>query len=278
MNDKIKKEYTVRNTLLISNPKQMDDLKQTAKEARLKVLDLIFDAQTSHIGSNYSCIDIMAVLFSKIDWKKDKFVLSAGWKAASLYFFLWKAGKITEEQLDSYCKEGSPFIGLAEPVIPEIPFSGGSMGMGFPAAVGFALAKKLKGEEGKIYCLMSDGELQIGTTWEAAHIASKHGLDNLIVIVDTNGYQAMGTIEDILPVSFPKVNWCYSRIDGHNYENLDHAFSSECYNIIPDQPHVIIADTIKGKGVSFMENNNQFHYRAPQPAEYEQAKKELNHV
>src|SRR3990172_10103049 len=103
---------------------------EQAKQARLKVLDLIYEAQTSHIGSNFSCIDILTVLFDQIDLDKDEFVLSKGWAAASLYYFLWKKGRITEEQLDSYCQPGSPFIGLAEPMIPDIQIAGGSMALG----------------------------------------------------------------------------------------------------------------------------------------------------
>ena len=114
-----------------------------ARDARKKVLELVYKAQTSHIGSNFSAIDIMTVLFEKMNLGKDKFVLSAGWKAASLYYFLWHKGRITEEELNSFCQPGSKFIGLAEPIIPDIMIAGGSMGMGLPGAVGLALAKKL---------------------------------------------------------------------------------------------------------------------------------------
>lgn len=254
---------------------------QIAKESRLKVLDLIYLAQTSHIGSNFSCIDILTVLFDKIDLEKDKFVLSKGWAAASLYYFLWRKGKITEEELNSYCQPGSKFVGLAEPVIPEIMIAGGSMGLGLPGAVGLALAKKINGEEGTIYCLMSDGELAIGTTWESALIASHHKLDNLVVIIDKNGFQAMGKMKDILEMQYVYFmsgdmpacfsEWTGLQINGHNYEEI---FTSVVYRRI--FPTFIIADTIKGKGVSFMEGQNVFHYKAPTKEEYEQAKEELN--
>ena len=272
---------------------------EEAKQARIKVLDLIFRAQTSHIGSNFSCIDILTVLFDKIDLTKDKFILSKGWAAASLYYFLWKKGRITEEELNSYCgkcpacqgnsfkdKEWryknldtvtreicsdcqgtgvSKFIGLAEPVIPDISFAGGSMGFGLSAAVGYALSKKLKGEEGKVYCLMSDGELNCGTTWESALIASHHKLDNLIVIVDNNGFQAMGKTDDILRVSYlPIIGYV---INGHNYKEIESAL---------ENGGLIYAKTTKGKGVSFMENDNIWHYKAPNQDEYELALKELN--
>ena len=249
----------------------METYSEVAKQARIKVLELIYKAQTSHVGSNFSAIDIMAVLFDKMDLDKDKFVLSKGWAAASLYYFLWKKGRITEDQLNSYCKEGSEFIGLAEPIIPEIPIAGGSMGLGLPGAVGIALAKKLKDEGGKVYVLLSDGEMQIGTTHESALIAFHHNLDNLVVIIDNNGLQAMGKVEDILDIHFTVFNgWDFLRIDGHRYESLENAFN---WNGI--KPFCIVADTIKGNGVSFMENNNEWHYRQIDQESYELAQKEL---
>lgn len=257
----------------------MSNYKQIATNSRKKVLELIFRAQTSHIGSNFSCADIMAVLFEKIDLDKDKFVLSAGWKAAILYYHLWRKGRITEEQLDSYCIGDSKFIGLAEPVIPEIQIAGGSMGLGLPGAVGLALAKKLKGETGTVYCLMSDGELQIGTTWEAALIAVNNQLDNLVVIVDVNGFQAMGKTRDILgsehgEIFFPSVGFVKKVVDGHDYVGLASALEDDGSRAL--DPLVIFAQTTKGKGVSFMENNNLYHYKQLSQEEYDNALKELN--
>ena len=253
----------------------MEDLNAIAKHARLKVLQLIYKAQTSHIGSNFSCIDILTALFNKIDLNKDVFVLSAGWKAAALYYFLHRAGRITEEQLNSYCQEGSEFIGLAEPIIPEIKIAGGSMGLGFPGAVGIAMAKKLRGEEGKVYVLMSDGELQCGTTWEAGLIAAHHKLDNLVLIVDNNGLQAMGRTKDIIDIPyldelFSQMDWFTSFGFGHSFEFLLGALDTDT-----TRPHVIIANTIKGRGVSFMQDQNIYHYKAPSEEEYTAAVAEL---
>ena len=255
----------------------MEELNAIAKDARLKVLQLIFKAQTSHIGSNFSCIEIFVSLFNKIDLDKDVFVLSAGWKAATLYYFLYRAGRITEEQLNSYCQDGSEFIGLAEPIIPEIKIAGGSMGLGFPGAVGIAMAKKIKGEEGKVYVLMSDGELQCGTTWEAGLIAAHHKLDNLVLIVDNNGLQAMGRTKDIIDIPyldelFSQMNWFTSFGFGHSFDFLLGALSTEPAT----QPHVIIANTIKGRGVSFMQDNNLYHYAQLTDDDYEKAYNELN--
>jgi len=249
-----------------------------ATEARKKVLELIYKAQTSHIGSNFSCIDLLTVLFEKLDLDKDKIVLSKGWAAASLYYFLWRKGRIKKEELDSYCQPGSKFIGLAEPVIPDIPAAGGSMGFGLPFGVGFALAKKIKKETGKIYVLMSDGEMDCGTTWESALIGAHHKLNNLVVMVDFNGLQAMGKVEEVLNVEplknkWKSFGWKVLEINGHNFEEIEKSLASAL--VEPEKPFVIIARTIKGKGASFMEGNNLYHYKMLSDDEYQKALKEL---
>jgi len=254
------------------------DYKKIATEARKKVLELIYKAQTSHIGSNFSCIDLLTIIFEKSDLDKDRIILSKGWAAASLYYFLWKNGRITKEELDSYCQPGSKFIGLAEPIIPEIPAAGGSMGFGLPFGVGFALAKKLKKEEGKIHVLMSDGEMQCGTTWESTLIAAHHKLDNLFVIVDANELQAMGKVEEILSIEplkdkWKAFGWEVREIDGHNFEEIEKSLTTPPSH--KGKPVIIIAKTIKGKGVSFMEGENLYHYKAPSDEEYQKAQKEL---
>lgn len=273
--------------------------KEKAKQARLKVLDMIYKAQTSHIGSNFSVIDILTVLFDKADLTKDKIILSAGWKAASFYYFLADKGLIKKEELDTYCQPNSRLIGLTEPGVPGVHFAGGSMQMGLPSAVGFALSKKLKGEKGKVFCIVSDGELAGGMIWESALIASHHKLDNLVVIVDNNGLQAMGNTKWILDSHFPDNNWDRKRVDGHSFYDIAHLLDlvnhSEksfcpklekdidlskvvdyCYSIFSGCPIVIFADTIKGKGVSFMESVNLYHYKNISDEEYEKAKNELN--
>lgn len=252
---------------------------EIAKQARLTVLDMIYRAQTSHIGSNFSVIDIMTVLFENVDLNKDKVILSAGWKAASLYYFLHRKGRIPKEAIDMYCQPGSKWIGLAEPIHPDIPFAGGSMGYGLPAAVGFALAKKLKNEPGMVYCIMSDGEMDIGTTWEAALIAVHYKLNNIRIIVDKNNFQAMGKVDDILSLNFPgkleekwgSFGFATLKLDGHCHEDMDDSLFQETR-----APSIVLCETIKGKGVSFMENNNDFHYLHVTDEQYEKAKAELN--
>lgn len=172
----------------------------------------------------------------------------------------------------------SKWIGLVEPVHPDIVFGTGSMGGGLPAGVGFALAKKFKKEKGTIYVIESDGEMQIGTTWESALIAAHHKLDNLFVIVDANELQAMGKVEEILNIEplkdkWKAFGWEVREINGHNFEEIEKSLISSPFH--KEKPIVIIAKTIKGKGVSFMENNNEWHYRAPEKDEYDRAMQEL---
>lgn len=244
--------------------------KEIAKQARIKVLQMIYSAQTSHIGSNFSVIDIMAVLFEKADLSKDKIILSAGWKAAAFYYFLAQKGIIPKEALDTYCQEGSPYIGLTEPM-PGIHFAGGSMGLGFPGAAGFALAKKMSGDDGRIYVIMSDGELQCGTFYESLLISTHHKLDNLTLIVDGNGLQAMGKIDDILSINLLH-DFSTPVLDGHNYAEIEQALADK----LSEQPSLLFFTTIKGKGVSFMEGENLYHYKAPSEEEYQLALQELN--
>ena len=253
--------------------------KEIATEARKRVLEMIYKAQTSHIGSNFSCIDLLTFLFEKADLDKDKIILSKGWAAASLYYFLWRKGRIIKEELDSYCMPGSKFIGLVEPIIPEIPAAGGSMGFGLPFGVGFALAKKLKKEKGEIFVLMSDGEMQTGTTWESALLAVHHKLDNLFVLVDVNELQAMGKVKEVLNIEplkdkWEAFGWEVQEIDGHNFEEIEKALKEP--QAQKEKPMIIIARTVKGKGVSFMENNNFYHYKNLSEEEYNNALKELN--
>lgn len=251
------------------------DYKQIAVDARRKVLELIYKAQTSHIGSNFSCIDILTVLFERINLDVDKIILSKGWVAASLYYFLWRKGRISDEELNSYCEPGSKFIGLVEPIIPDIPAAGGSMGFGFPFGVGFALAKKIKEEKGLIYVLMSDGEMDCGSTWESALIGANHKLDNLVVIIDNNSLQAMGEKKQILNIEpledkWKSFGWNVEKIDGHNYQEIEDVLS-----VKSEGPFVVIADTVKGYPISFMSGNNLYHYKYLSDDEYKQALEEL---
>jgi len=260
------------------------DYKKIALKARKTVLRLIYQAQTSHIGSNFSCVDILTVLYSianidkDLKEERDRIVISKGWVAATVYTLLAEKGIIPKEDLETYCQKGSKYIGLLEPYVRGVEAAGGSMGFGLPFGVGFALAQKLKKEKGKAFVLMSDGEMQTGTTWESALIAAHHKLDNLFVIVDVNELQAMGKVEEILNIEplkekWEAFGWEAREIDGHNFEEIENSLTSP--PLFKEKPRVIIAKTIKGKGVSFMEGNNLYHYKAPSEEECQRALKEL---
>lgn len=252
------------------------EYKDIAREIRMTVLTMIYKAQVSHIGSNFSIIDVLTVLYEKLDPKKDMLIVSKGWVAASVYALGVRKGYMPQEAIDTFCQEGSKYIGLLEPMnMFGAQFAGGSMGYGAPFGVGVALAKKMKGEGGNVYVVMSDGEMAIGTTWESALIAAHHKLDNLVVIVDNNGFQAMGTTKHILDTGIlERKFWEFGfeavTIDGHDYDSLEPAIQFR-----GDRPRVIICDTVKGKGVSFMENENEWHYRHLDQEHYELAAKEL---
>lgn len=250
--------------------------KEQAQKARSKVLEMLYESQMSHAGSNLSCIDLLTVLFAKTDLAKEKIIFSKGWAAAAAYYFLAQKGVIPEADLDTYCKPDSKLIGLVEPGVPGIHFAGGSMSMGIAAGIGFALAKRLHKEQGNIYVLESDGAMDGGITWESALIAAHQKLGNLVVLLDANGLQAMGKNEDVLNLEplvdkWKSFNWDVTEIDGHDYAQIEKALTGS-----HSKPHIIIARTTKGKGVSFMENQNLYHYKKLSQDEYEKAQQELN--
>jgi len=226
---------------------------------RKKILEMIFKAQTSHIGSNLSCIDILTALYFLVMKDDDRFVLSKGWSASALYVVLAEKGYFDKKLLDTYCHGDSPLISLASAEVDGVEASTGSMGHGLPIAVGMALSKKLTKQKDRVYCLIGDGELDCGTTWESALFAGHHKLNNLTIIIDCNGLQGFGKTKDIIdarPIAkkFKAFGFSAIRIDGHNFDELARMGKRT------QKPLVIIAYTIKGRGVSFMENNNDWHY------------------
>ena len=268
----------------------MVDYKEIATAARIKVLEMIHKAGTSHIGSNFSVVDIASVLYEKADLNKDKIIWSKGWAAATAYYFLSQKGIIPKEDLDTFCDGKSPYIGLLEPTIPGIECAGGSMGYGLPFGVGIALSKKMKKEEGNVYVIMSDGEQAIGTTWESALLASHHELDNLTILVDYNGFQAMGKTNEVLNIEplvhkWTSFGWKVREINGHNFYEIEKALFSEgtifewaAYGEYHNRsvPRIIICHTTKGKGVIFMENLLDWHYKNVDESDYKRALTELN--
>lgn len=254
----------------------MANYRELARDARLKILEMIHKAQTCHIASNLSVIDVATVLYENLK-AEDEVVWSKGWASASIYYFLHKQGKISDEELTSF--PNAPFLSLAETTVPGVHVSGGSMGHGLPVAVGMALARKRAGEGGRVYCIMSDGEMNEGTTWEAAMVASHHKLDNLCVIIDKNNWQAMGRTSEVLDLGDLELKWhafnfASVSINGHDYDEIE----LEVLHVFPYQPKCVIAKTVKGKGVSFMEDCLEYHYKYVNESDYQKAVKELETI
>lgn len=248
--------------------------KRKALAARKKVLELIYKAGTSHIGSNFSCAEILTVLFDKFDFKKDKFIAGKSWAAASVYYQLWRKGRITKKELDSFCQPGSRFIGLVEPG-KDIPFGIGSMGFALSAATGFAWSKLAKKKNGRVFVLESDGGFHEGSTWEALMFAAHHKLSNLVCILDSNRFSAMGPTKEILNQDYlacalSSMGWDTETVDGHDPQALEKALMKKS-----DAPRLIIAQTVKGKGWKRAEQNNLYHYKQVSDEEYKEAMKEL---
>ena len=258
-----------------TKPKQMVDYNQKAKEVRGKVLQMIHKAGTSHIASNFSLVDIAVVLYENLK-EEDEVVWSKGWAAALGYVMLARRGEIPEADLDKF--PNPPYLGLMEPSVNGVHVAGGSVGHGLPVAVGMALAKKRAGEPGKVYCLMSDGELNEGSTWESALIAAHHNLDNLMVIVDANGWQALGRTKDVLDSYFPARGWEMCVANGHLHGVIgDRLFG---YFSKYTKPKAIIFETTKGSGgdtaCDIFEKGLLYHYKHVDEETYRQAQELLS--
>ncbi len=260
-----------------------------ANRMRREILEMIVHAGGTHIGSAFSIIDILAYVYDQIlhinprspnDPKRDKFVLSKGHGCAALYVTLAHYGYFSKKVLTTYCTEGGILGGHPDSVrIPGVETSTGSLGHGLSVAVGFALANKINKSKSNVYCLVGDGECNEGAIWEAIQVAAHHKLDNLVLIIDDNKIMIGGFTKDIVdPLSFVEkftaFGWNTTQIDGHNFFDLEKAFRSA--PLKNGKPTVVIANTMKGKGVSYMENDKQWHSALPNPEQLTQAFHELD--
>jgi transketolase len=239
---------------------------------------MVHNAQSAHIGSSLSIIDILVQLFLTSTKNRDDVVLiSKGHAAAGVYAVLNCLGEIPDEWISSYCRNGSKLGGhVTSTNIPILELSTGSLGHALPYAVGRALGKSRLGEKGHVYVVISDGECDEGSNWEAALIAPHLKLNNLTVIIDRNRLQSLGSTEDTIPLEplsekWHAFNWEILEIDGHSFEDL----TKLTQNFKQIKPRVFIANTVKGKGVSFMENSVLWHYRPPSKKEFDLAFKEV---
>jgi len=254
----------------------MKKLENMARKIRRRVVELLYRHQACHLGSCMSCIEILVALyFGGIMKPKDKFLLSKGWAAAALYSILAEKGIIDWNDLyENYYETGSKYWGLVHHTVPGIEHSFGSAGHGLPVAVGMALADRKR----KVFVLNSDGEMDCGTTWESALIASHHKLDNLVGIVDYNKLQAFGKTNKVLNLEplvekWRKFGWQVYEVDGHNINKLLRILKK--IPVAKNKPHMIVCHTIKGRGISFAENKVEWHYYNLTPELYERAKRDL---
>ena len=257
----------------------MTDHLRLQGKLREKILGLHFKAGSGHIGCSLSCIDLMIAIL-KYQNPGDSFILSKGHAASALYTILNEVGEIPDDVMDTFYKNGTTLP--AHPAAlkyPAIPFATGSLGHGLPLATGIAKANKLKSEGGISYVLMSDGETNEGTTWEAAHFAIAHKLDNLVVFIDKNGLQGFGNTADILgdtasPHLWKAIGFEVYETDGHDVAKL-----LKLKNRITaknnGKPKVVIANTIKGKGIAYMENKMEWHYLPMTETQYLEAIAEI---
>jgi len=271
------------------NDNEIKEIKNLCKENRQNILKMVYNAQSGHIGGALSSVEIMTVLFHKCmkicpKWandkefdKRDRFVLSKGHASSILYSVLSQLRYFPKEELLTFRLLGSRLQGHPVPICPGVDVATGSLGQGLSIACGMAIGLRLDKNPAKVFCLMGDGELQEGSVWEAFMHCAHEKLDNLIAIIDRNKLQIDGCTEDIktmdnLANKIKAFNWNVIEIDGHDIEAVYCAIQ-EAKN--SKMPTAIIANTVKGKGVSFMENNAGWHGKAPKQEDYEKAMKEL---
>ena len=268
--------------------KNVEELKKIANDLRKKVMTMVYEARSGHPGGSLSAADfVTACYFSEMNvdpknpkWEdRDRFVLSKGHAAPVQYAALATLGFFPEEKLHTLRQENSILQGHPNMSCPGIDIPTGSLGQGLACAVGMAIALKFDKKSARTFAVLGDGECQEGEIWEAAQTASKYQLDNLIVFVDNNKLQLDGTVEEIMPVrslgdKFKAFGFEIFEIDGNNMEEILKTFDAIRQSNSP-KPKCIIGNTIKGKGVSFMENVVGWHGVAPKKEQYEQAMKEL---
>ncbi len=273
------------------HPSRTATTKELARTIRAHALRMTHQSNASHIGTCLSMADLLAVLYSETlrldpvrpDWpERDRFILSKGHGAAILYAVLAERGFFPQEWLDTYYQNGSTLGGhTTSHGVPGVEVSTGSLGHGLPIGCGMALANKRENKLCRVFVMLSDGELDEGSNWEAILFAPQHQLDNLVAIVDYNKIQSFGAVSEVMELApladkWRAFRWAVREVDGHNYEQIESVLNDVPFE--PGKPSVVIAHTVKGKGVSFMENQLTWHYRSPNAEQLAQALAELGAV
>lgn len=260
------------------------ELQRAANRLRFEVTRMIADARSCHVGSCLSVMDILVALYGGVIRRddpscRDRIILSKGHAAAALYAVLAEYGYFPQEKLRDYLKDGSPFIAHTNTFgIPGVEFSTGSLGHGLSVANGLALAGRIRRLSYRVFTILSEGDCQEGSTWEAAMFAAHHRLSSMVCIVDHNKIQNYGRVDEVLGLApldakWRAAGWATKTVDGHDMGALVEALAAAPFE--PDRPSALIAHTIKGKGVSFMEDQLKWHYQTPTADEVETARVEL---
>jgi len=266
----------------------IESLKRNAKEMRIEIARMLEKTHGSHIGSDYSVLDILNVLYFKIlkiDPERpfladrDRLILSKGHASLALYTILAKRGFFSKETLNSYLQNGSPLVGHVDSRnVPGVEVSTGSLGHGLAIGIGMALANEEDKNKGRVFVILGDGECNEGSIWESVILASRLKLDNLIVIVDANKLQCLDATEEIIGDAelinlWKATGFGIKEINGHDYRELLESFQNLPIN--EGRPSVIYTNTVKGKGVSFMENMLEWHYKSPNKEQLRVIEEEL---
>lgn len=265
----------------------MENLKEKCKKTRQDIVEMIYAAGSGHVGGSLSCVEVLVALYYEImnldldesGKRIDKFVLSKGHAAPAYYSVLSQKGFIPRKELLSLRKIDGKLEGHPSIKTNGVDVSSGSLGQGLSISNGMALAKKLDKKEGYVYCLMGDGEIEEGQVWEAAMTAAQYSLNNLVAFVDYNGLQIDGKLSEVtspepIKEKFEAFGFNAYEINGHDIEKIIETVK-EIKENVSDKPNVIVLKTVKGKGVSFMENNFNYHGKALTEEEYIKAKEEL---
>lgn len=266
------------------------DLVKKSTKYRKNILKYIYHAKAGHTGGSLSCIDILNVLYNHVmnvgpgnfnSPDRDRYIQSKGHTVEALFVVLADKGFFPESDLETLCRYKSHYIGHPTRKVNGIEQNTGALGHGLPISVGTALAAKMDNRNFRVFTLLGDGELPEGSNWEAALTAAHYGLDNLCAIIDNNQLQISGPVAEVcntfpIDAKFESFGWSVQHVDGHDLEALKKSFDALPFN--SGKPSLIIAHTVKGKGVSYMENEIKWHHGVPDEQQYQQALAELNMI
>lgn len=266
-----------------------EELAHIADKIRLRIIDMVVDAKGGHLGGAFSVLDVLVALYmgdilrydpKQPDWtQRDRLILSKGHSCMALYNVLAEVGYFPSEVLDSYCTEGSMLAGHPEhELVPGIEATTGSLGHGLPIAVGLAMGAKINKQPWRVYCVLGDGECNEGSVWEAFMAGPQFNLDQLVVIVDSNKLESLDLVENILSIEplgerLRHFGWAVREIDGHDMDQLLMVLSEVPHEA--GRPTAIVAHTVKGRGVDFMEGVAKWHHRKLTEEEAESARKQI---